>query len=63
MSVLVAMVFSLGLPVLSVFGSMPSGLISGAIIAFGMHQAWQMTAAPHLNVSGPYRIGAGEARG
>ncbi len=63
MSVLVAMVFSLGLPVLSVFGSMPSGLISGAIIAFGMHQAWQMTAAPHLRVSGPYRIGTGEVRG
>jgi hypothetical protein len=46
------------LPVLIVFGSFPSGLISAAIIGFGMRQAWRMTAAPTLIVSGPYRIGA-----
>jgi hypothetical protein len=51
--------FSLALPVLTVLGSMPSGLISAAIIAFGMHQAWQMTGVPQLQISGPYRIGAG----
>jgi len=49
--------FSFALPVLAIVGSMPSGLISGAIIAFGMQQAWRMTAAPHLMMSGPYRIG------
>ena len=44
------------LPLLSVFGSLPSGLISAAIIAFGMLQAWQMTARPAVVISGPYRI-------
>jgi hypothetical protein len=50
---------SLTLPVLSVVGSLPGGLISAAIIAFGMHQAWRMTAVPQLVITGPYRIGAG----
>jgi hypothetical protein len=45
------------LPVMVVFGSLPGGLISAAIIGFGMAQAWRMTAAPTLVVSGPYRIG------
>jgi hypothetical protein len=45
------------LPVLSVVSSLPGGLISAAIIAFGMHQAWKMTSAPHLAISGPYRVG------
>jgi hypothetical protein len=44
------------LPVLSVFSSMPGGLISAAIIAFGMQQAWRMTAAPHIVITGPFRI-------
>jgi hypothetical protein len=39
---------SLALPVLTVFGSLPSGLISAAIIAFGMLQAWRMTGVPAL---------------
>ena len=47
---------SLALPVLSVIGSLPGGLLSGAIIAFGMQQAWKMTGAPSLQISGPYRI-------
>jgi hypothetical protein len=46
------------LPVMVVFGSLPGGLISAVIIGFGMLQAWRMTAAPTLVVSGPYRIGA-----
>ena len=50
---------TLALPVLIVVGSLPSGLISGAIIMFGMMQAWRMTAAPQLQITGPYRIGAG----
>jgi hypothetical protein len=33
-------------------------VISGAIIVFGMMQAWKMTAAPVVTVTGPYRIGA-----
>ena len=51
--------FSLALPVLTVIGSLPGGLISAAIIAFGMQQAWRMTAAPQPQITGPYRIGAG----
>jgi hypothetical protein len=49
---------SFALPVLSVVSSMPGGLISAAIIAFGMHQAWRMTAVPQPVITGPYRIGA-----
>jgi hypothetical protein len=48
--------FSLVLPVLTVVSSLPGGLISGAIIAFGMQQAWRMTGASALTISGPYRI-------
>jgi hypothetical protein len=48
--------FSLALPVLAVISSLPGGLISGAIIAFGMQQAWKRTGVPPLQISGPYRI-------
>ncbi len=48
--------FTFVLPVLAIVGSMPSGLISAAIIAFGMHQAWRMTGAPQLQITGPYQI-------
>ena len=47
------------LPVLVVFGSLPSGLLSGIIILIGLRQAWRMTAAPELTVTGPYRVGGG----
>ena len=50
---------SFALPVLTVVSSLPGGLISAAIIAFGMMQAWRMTGAPHVVITGPYRIGAG----
>jgi hypothetical protein len=50
--------FSLALPVLVVFGSLPGGLLSALIIGIGMRQAWQMTAVPPLQISGPYRIAA-----
>ena len=50
--------FILALPMLSVFGSLPTSLISGVIIGFGMQQAWKMTAAPRLGFLGPYRVGA-----
>jgi hypothetical protein len=49
--------FVFALPVLIVFGSLPSGLISGVIIGFGCWQAWQMTGAPQLSITGPHRIG------
>jgi hypothetical protein len=55
---LAAMVgFTFALPVLVVVSSLPGGVISAAIIAFGMHQAWRMTAAPQIVITGPYRIG------
>lgn len=50
--------FSVALPVLVVFGSLPGGLLSALIIGIGMRQAWQMTAVPPLQISGPYRIAA-----
>ena len=49
--------FIAALPVMMVVGSLPSGLISAAIIFFGMRQAWVMTGVPHLDISGPYRVG------
>jgi len=59
------LIFALGfiaaLPVLMVIGSLPSGLISAAIIFFGMRQAWVMTGAPALRISGPYRVGSDPA--
>ena len=52
--------FTFALPVLVIASSLPGGLISAAIIAFGMHQAWRMTAAPQFEISGPYRVGAAQ---
>ncbi len=49
--------FILALPPLIVFGSLPTSLIGGAIIGFGMQQAWRMTASPRLEILGPYRVG------
>lgn len=58
LALVVVLGFSLALPVLSVISSLPSGLISAAIIAFGMQQAWKMTGVPALQISGPFRIAA-----
>lgn len=44
------------LPVIIVFGSMPSGVISAAIIAFGMRKAWSMTGGPNVSFAGPLRV-------
>jgi hypothetical protein len=49
------------LPVLSVISSLPMGLISAFIIFIGLRQAWSMTAAPKLDISGPYKVGADPA--
>jgi hypothetical protein len=40
---------------------MPMGLIGAFIIFIGLRQAWAMTAAPKLEISGPYKVGAGPA--
>jgi len=48
---------SFALPVLAAIESGPSGLISLAIIAFGMQQAWRMTATPPVDLAGPYQVG------
>lgn len=53
--------FAFVLPVLSVFGSMPMGLISALIIFIGLRQAWHMTGRPALAISGPYKVGTGPA--
>ena len=61
--VAVAFLFGLSfaLPVLSIIGSLPGGLISAAIIGFGMHQAWRMTASPQFTISGPFRVSTAES--
>jgi transcriptional regulator with XRE-family HTH domain len=51
------------LPVLVVVGSLPFGLISAFIIYLGMRQAWRMTAAPLVQVFGPYQVGAAAVAG
>lgn len=59
----VAVLFLIGftLPALAVVSTMPSGLISALIIGLGMRQAWQMTGAPAMDVTGPYKVGAAPA--
>jgi hypothetical protein len=61
LAVVVLLGLSLALPVLSVISSLPSGLISAAIIAFGMQQAWKMTGVPVMQISGPFRIAPGSS--
>ncbi|AHG89019.1 hypothetical protein J421_1482 [Gemmatirosa kalamazoonensis] len=58
-ALVVVFAFAFALPVIAVVGSLPSGLLSGAIIFFGLRQAWHMTGAPRVVVTGPYRVGAG----
>lgn len=50
--------FVVALPVIVIAGGLPASLISAAIIFFGMKQAWRMTGAPRLRITGPYRVGA-----
>jgi hypothetical protein len=54
----IVLAFTVALPILVIVTSLPGGLISAAIIAFGMQQAWRMTALPHIEITGPYRIGS-----
>jgi hypothetical protein len=54
----VMLLFCFALPVVAVVGSLPSGLITAFIIFIGMRQAWRMTAALPIEVTGPYKLGA-----
>lgn len=56
---LMALVFAL--PVMSIAQSMPGGILSALIIFIGLRQAWTMTGAHALEISGPYRVGRGPA--
>ena len=51
---LIALAFSL--PVMMVFSS-GSGILSAVIIAIGMRQAWQLSGASRLAITGPFRVG------
>lgn len=57
--VLVLMIAAL--PVISIIGSLPSGVLSAIIIAVGMRQAWRMTGAVALEIMGPYRVATAPA--
>jgi hypothetical protein len=53
-----ALLFVLALPVIVIFTSMPSGLISALIIGIGMRQAWTMTRGVELSITGPFKVGS-----
>jgi hypothetical protein len=48
--------FAFALPLLAIFGTLPGGLISAAIIGFGIMQAWQLTGAPKIHFEGPFKL-------
>jgi hypothetical protein len=48
--------FAFALPAMVTFSS-GSGVLSALIIAIGMHQAWRMTGASGVTVTGPFRVG------
>lgn len=54
------LLLTLALPVISVVSSLPGGLISAAIMGFGMHQAWKMTGAVTPTIQGPFRVAPAE---
>ena len=51
--------FVFALPVTYIVSSLPGGLLSALIIGIGLRQAWVMTGTPKLEISGPYKVGAG----
>lgn len=55
--------FAFALPILAILGSLPGGLISAAIIGFGIMQAWQLTGAPKLVFEGPFWLAGGSSGG
>jgi hypothetical protein len=54
----VAFFYVFALPIMVITGG-GTGIITAIIIAVGLRQAWQMTAAPTLTIAGPYRVGSG----
>ncbi len=56
-ALLAVLAASLLLPLAVVFGTLPGGILNAVIIGVGMQQAWKMTRAPRIPVSGPYRLG------
>lgn len=57
-----AVLLAFALPVMLTFSS-AGGIISALIIAIGMRQAWRMTGASGLNITGPLRVGRGGGGG
>lgn len=53
--------FSFALPAIAVFSTFPSGILSAIIIGVGLRQAWRMTAAAAIDVTGPYKLGQTQA--
>ena len=51
------LLLSLALPLLSGFAELPSSLIGLVIVAIALHQAWKMTGATRITVTGPYQVG------
>ena len=45
-------------PAARVLSNMPTGLIGGLIIGFGIYQAWRMTGDDAAKITGPFQIGA-----
>lgn len=45
------------LPVLSTIGDLPGGLISLLIYAFAIMEAWKLTRAARLELTGPFKVG------
>ena len=51
---LIALAFAL--PVIAIFSG-GAGILSALIIGIGMRQAWRMSGAPALAITGPFRVG------
>jgi hypothetical protein len=51
--------YAFELPVLVITHEGASAILSVIIIGIGLRYAWQMTAAPRLQLSGPHRVGSG----
>lgn len=54
----VAFFYVFALPIMVITGG-GTGIITAIIIAVGLRQAWQMTAAHALTIAGPFRVGSG----
>jgi hypothetical protein len=52
---------TLVMPIFAIFGGLPSSLITGLIIGFGLRQAWIMNGPVGITFSGPFRVGTGPA--